>query len=105
VRFIGTQLDMSSFRQARLEDCVFSECSLRQADLRQTTLSSTDMRGSDLSEANFNGAILDNADLRDATLLGLDVTQLTSFEGLKVSADQLTDIVRPLGIRVFPRAR
>ena len=67
---------------------MFSECSLRQADLRQTTLSSADMRGSDLSEANLNGAILDNADLRDATLLGLDVTKLTSFEGVKVSADQ-----------------
>ncbi|MBN13693.1 MAG: hypothetical protein CMJ15_00490 [Pelagibacterium sp.] len=105
VRFIGTQLDMSNFRQARLEDCVFSECSLRQADLRQTTLSSADMRGSDLSEANLNGAILDNTDLREATLLGLDVTGLTSFEGVRVSADQLTDLVRPLGIRVFPRAR
>ncbi|WP_127143411.1 pentapeptide repeat-containing protein [Pelagibacterium montanilacus] len=105
VRFIGTQLDMSSFRQARLDDCILSECSLRQADLRQVTLSSADLRGSDLSEANLNGAILDNADLRDATLLGLDVTRLTSFEGVKVSADQLIDLVRPLGIRVFPRGR
>ena len=102
VRFIGTQLDMASFRQARLEDCLFTECSLRQADLRQVVLSSADLRGSDLSEANLNGAILDTADLRDVTLLGIDVTKLASFEGIKVSRSQLTDIVRPLGIRVFP---
>ncbi len=37
--------------------------------------------------------------------MGIDITGLASFEGIKVSAEQLSDIVRPLGIRVFPRAR
>lgn len=105
VRFIGTMLDMASFRQARLDDCLFAECSLRQSDLRQISASSADFRDSDLSEANLNGAILDNADLRGATLMGIDITGIASFEGIKVSAEQLTDIVQPLGIRVFPRAR
>jgi fluoroquinolone resistance protein len=105
VRFVGTMLDMASFRQAGLDDCLFSECSLRQADLRQISASSADFRDSDLSEANLNGAILDNADLRGATLMAIDITGLASFEGIKVSAEQLSDIVRPLGIRVFPRAR
>ena len=105
VQFIGTMLDMTNFRQARLDDCMFSQCSLRQADLRQVSASSADFRDSDLSEVNFNGAILDNADLRGAALSGFDVTQMASFAGIKASAEQLTEIVRPLGIRVFPRAR
>lgn len=105
VQFIGTMLDMANFRQAGLDDCLFSECSLRQTDLRQVSFSSADLRGSDLSEANLNGTILDNTDLRGATLFGVDVTKLASFDGVKVSEDQLADIVRPLGIRVFPRER
>lgn len=105
VQFIATMLDMANFRQAKLDDCLFAECSLRQADLRQVSASSADFRDCDLSEANLNGAILDNADFRGATLMGIDITGLASFEGIKVSAEQLTDIVRPLGIRVFPRAR
>lgn len=105
VRFVSTILDMASFRQARLDDCVFTESSLRQADLRQVTAASADLRDCDLTEAILDGAILDNADLRGATVLGLDITKLASFEGTKVSAEQLADIVRPLGIKVFPRAR
>lgn len=105
VTFVSTILDMAGFRATKLDDCTFAECSLRQADLRQVSLSGADLRGSDLSEANFNGAILDNADLRDGTLLGLDVTRLASFAGMKVSEDQLGDLVRPLGIRPFPRSR
>lgn len=105
VSFLSTRLDMASFRGAKLDDCVFSECSLRQADLRQVSFASADLRNSDFSEANFNGAFLDNADCRGATLLGVDLTRLSSFEGLKVSSDQLTDLVRPLGIRVFPATR
>lgn len=105
VAFVDTMLDMASFRAARLEDCLVSQCSLRQADLRQVSLARADLRGSDLSEANLGGAILDAADLRDATLFGMDLTALASFAGLKVSEDQLADLVRPLGIRVFPRGR
>lgn len=105
VHFSGCMLDMASFRQAVLDDCALTECSLRQADLRQVSLRNADLNGSDLSEASFNGAILDSADLRGATLLGLDVTRLASFEGMRVSSDQLSEIVRPLGIRVAPAGR
>lgn len=105
VQFIGTMLDMANFRHAKLDDCLFSECSLRQADLRQASLASADLRDCDLTEVNLNGAIVDNADLRGATVMGIDITQIASFEGIKVSAEQLSEIVRPLGIRVFPRAR
>lgn len=105
VTFVSTLLDMASLRGGRLDDCTFAECSLRQADLRQVLMVGADLRGSDLSEANLNGAILDNADLRDCTLFGVDVTQMASFAGMKVSDDQLADLVRPLGIRPFPRSR
>lgn len=105
VRFLGSLLDMANFSQAKLADCVLSECSLRQANMWQADLSSADLRGSDLSEATTTGAILDNADLREAILFGIDVTRLSSFEGIKVSADQLPDIVRAIGIKVFPGAR
>lgn len=105
VTFIGSMLDMANFSQAKLSDCVLSECSLRQANLWQADLSSADMRGSDLSEAVMTGAILDNANLRDAILFGIDVTRLASFEGVKVSSDQLPDIVRAIGIKVFPSGR
>lgn len=103
--FIGCMLDMANFSQASLADCILTECSLRQANMWQAVLSSADMRGSDLSEAVMTGAILDHADLRDALLFGIDVTRLAGFEGIKVSADQLPDIVRAIGIKVFPAMR
>lgn len=103
--FTNCMLDMANFSQAQLADCILSECSLRQANMWQAALSSADMRGSDLSEAGMAGAILDHADLRDAVLFGLDVTRLAGFEGIKVSADQLPDIVRAIGIKVFPVTR
>ncbi|WP_404403717.1 pentapeptide repeat-containing protein [Pelagibacterium halotolerans] len=96
-------LDMVSFRDAKLDDCVFAECSLRQSDFSGSTLASADMRDCDLSEGNFANAVLDNADLRGATVFGLDVTRLVSFEGLKLTPEQLSDVVKPLGIRVFPQ--
>lgn len=105
VHFSGCMLDMASFRQAVLDDCTLVECSLRQADLRQVSLRNADLNGSDLSEASLNGAILENADLRGAILLGLDVTRLAGFEGMRISSDQLSEIVRPLGIRVAPAGR
>ncbi|WP_196258519.1 pentapeptide repeat-containing protein [Pelagibacterium limicola] len=100
--FIGSMLDLANFEKAGLADCILTECSLRQTDFTQAVLSSADLRGSDLSEANLDGVILDNADLREAILFGIDVTRLTSFEGIKVSSDQLSDIVRAIGIKVFP---
>lgn len=103
--FVNCMLDMANFTQAQLADCTLTECSLRQANFWQAVLSSADLRGSDLSEAALAGAILDHADLRDSMLFGLDVTRLAGFEGIKVSADQLPDIVRAIGIKVFPATR
>lgn len=105
VSFSHCMLDMADFSQAQLADCILAECSLRQANLRQAVLSSADLHGSDLSEAMTVGAIFDHADLRDAVLFGLDVTRLAGFEGIRVSADQLPDIVRAIGIKVFPASR
>lgn len=105
VRFAMTLLDMANFRQGSLEECIFTDCGLRQTDFRQATLAGADLSGSDLSEAVLDGAMLDNADLRGATLYGINITQLAGFENVKVSSDQLSDIVRALGIKVFPSRR
>lgn len=101
-RFIDSALDFANFRGVVLEDCDFSGTSLRQVDFSRTSLSKTVFRKADLSAAIIDEADMDGADLRDAVVSGLDLTRARNHAGIKVSESQLSALVGPFGLRVFP---
>lgn len=98
----GTMLDMASFRGVRLDGCALRGCSLRQSDFSRADLVEADFAEASLVEASFNGADMSKADLRGANLSGLNLAQAKSFAGIKVHESQVSALVGPLGIRVFP---
>ncbi|MDB5530260.1 MAG: Fluoroquinolone resistance protein [Devosia sp.] len=101
-RFIDSALDFANFRGVVLEDCDFAGSSLRQVDFSRTSLSKTGFRKADLSAAIVDEADMDGADLRDAVVSGLDLTRARNHAGIKVSESQLSALVGPFGLRVFP---
>ncbi|MDB5587782.1 MAG: Fluoroquinolone resistance protein [Devosia sp.] len=101
-RFIDSALDFANFRGVVLEDCDFAGSSLRQVDFSRTSLSKTGFRKADLSAAIIDEADMDGADLRDAVVSGLDLTRARNHAGIKVSESQLSALVGPFGLRVFP---
>lgn len=101
-RFIECALDFSNFRHVALDDCEFEGSSLRQADFSQANLTATSFRRADLNAANMDEARMENADLREASVDGLNLTRSRGFAGIKVSQSQLSALVGPFGMRVFP---
>jgi fluoroquinolone resistance protein len=59
-------------------------------------------RKAELWAAIIDEADMDGADLRDAVVSGLDLTRSRNHAGIKVSESQLSALVGPLGLRVFP---
>jgi fluoroquinolone resistance protein len=101
-RFIDSALDFANFRGVVLEDCDFAGSSLRQVDFSRTSLSKASFRKADLSAVIIDEADMDGADLRDAAVSGLDLTRARNHGGIKVSTSQLSALVGPFGLRVFP---
>lgn len=100
--FIECALDFSSFRNICLDEVNFEGTSLRDADFSRSSLLGANFQRADLGGARLSGVQLDRADLRGAVLSGFDLTALKSFAGVKVTHAQLSALVGPLGVRVFP---
>lgn len=101
-RLLDSALDFANFRGVVLEDCDLSGSSLRQADFSRCSLSKAVFRKADLAAAIIDEADLDGADLRDAVVSGLDLTRARNHAGIKVGESQLSALVGPFGLRVFP---
>lgn len=74
---------------------------LRGANLRLADLSWADLRGANLTWADLYGADLVCSDLRGADLIDANLYR-AHLIGAKISAEQMPDIIKALGIEVMP---
>lgn len=80
-----TPLQQADLREARLDNCDFSECALQGAKLERLVageslfvradLTGASLRGANLIDANFSKAVFAQADLSGANLFRTDVSQ------------------------------
>ena len=83
-----------------MPECDLSASRFREAVLIDADLQGADLRGCDLFQAVTAGAKLRGADIRGAQVSGLNLNELASFDGLKVSADQQHLLLSALGVDV-----
>lgn len=98
----GCNLELADLAEIRMPGCDLNNSSLREAMLAGSDLEGADLRGCDLAQAITSGAKLARADLRGADIRRLNVTELGSFEGMLVSAEQQHALLAAMGIEVLP---
>jgi fluoroquinolone resistance protein len=86
----------------RLSGSDLSGCSFREADLTDADLTGANLRDCDLEKCELLRAKLADADIRGAKIAGLNLLNLGSMEGLKVSQNQQWLLLAGLGIEVHP---
>lgn len=99
--FKACNLELADLSEARLPDCELAGSNLREAVLVDADLEGCDLRGCDLFQTLTAGAKLARADLRGAEVSGLNLLELTSYDGLKVDADQQYRLLTALGLDVY----
>jgi uncharacterized protein YjbI with pentapeptide repeats len=100
-KFSKCVFDYVQFRGLSLEGMRFSECSFIEADLSLTILKKTAFIKCNLEGVDWTGAEFEQTDLRVSKLTGLNVCKV-NLAGATVSADQLAELARELGITVLP---
>jgi uncharacterized protein YjbI with pentapeptide repeats len=92
--------DYVQFRGLSLEGMRFAECSFIEADLSLTILKKTAFIKCNLESVDWTGAEFEQTDLRGSKLTGLNMCKV-NLAGAIVSAEQLADLARELGITVL----
>jgi fluoroquinolone resistance protein len=98
--FRDCNLELAEMADIRLPGCDLSHCNLREADLSGADLEGADLRESDLFGTLLSAAKLAGADLRGAEVSGLNLLDLASRIGLKITADQQYRLLTALGVDV-----
>lgn len=97
----GCNLELADLTQARLPDCDLNRSSFREALLIDADLEGADLRECDFFQALTVGAKLARADLRGAEVSGLNLAELATLDGMKVSVDQQYRLLTAMGLDVY----
>lgn len=100
-RLAGCNLELADMTQVRLGDCDLNRSSFREAVLVDANLEGADLRDCDFFQALTVGAKLARADLRGAEVSGLNLSELASLDGMKVTADQQYRLLTAMGLDVY----
>ncbi len=82
--------------------CDLTASRLRETDLTQADLTEAVLRDCDLFKAILSGSKLSGADLRGAEISGLNLMDLGSFQGMKVTQGQQHVLLSGIGVDVYP---
>lgn len=96
----GCNLELADLTEVRLPDCDLNSSSFREALLIDADLEGADLRACDLFQALTAGAKLARADLRGAEVSGLNLLELASRDGMKVTVDQQYRLLNAMGVDV-----
>ncbi|WP_332771299.1 pentapeptide repeat-containing protein [Phenylobacterium sp.] len=96
----GCNLELADLTEVRLPDCDLNRSSFREALLIDADLEGADLRECDLFQALTAGAKLARADLRGAEVSGLNLLELASRDGMKVTVDQQYRLLNAMGVDV-----
>jgi fluoroquinolone resistance protein len=100
--FEDCDLSDSSFARADLSACTFHRCILKDADLSSASLVYAELAHCDCRGTMLDEADLSNADLRQSRLDGIDLTTLTAYRGVQISAREQQHLLRSIGVEVSP---
>lgn len=100
--FRACNFELAELAEARLSGCDLTGSRLREADLTATDLTDATLRDCDLFQAALAKARLAGADLRGAEISGLNLMELASFAGLKITQGQQHGLLTALGVDVHP---
>ena len=96
----GCNLELADLTQLRLPKGDLNRCNLREAVLVDADLEGADLRECDLFQALTVGARLAGADLRGADVSGLNLTELATLQGMKITLDQQYRLLNAMGVDV-----
>jgi fluoroquinolone resistance protein len=96
----GCNLELADLTQLRLPKGDLNRCNLREAVLVDADLEGADLRECDLFQALTVGARLAGADLRGAEVSGLNLTELATLQGMKITLDQQYRLLNAMGVDV-----
>lgn len=99
--FRRCNLELADLEGLDAPGCELTGSSLREAVLADANLERADLRGCDLFQAILTGAKLAGADLRGSEVSGLDLLELETRDGLKVTVDQQHRLLSAMGLDVY----
>ena len=85
----------------RLPACDLSRSRFRETDLSRADLEGAQMTGADLFQAIVDETRLAGADLRGAEVSGLNLAELATLDGMKISVDQQYRLLTAMGLDVY----
>jgi fluoroquinolone resistance protein len=100
--FRSCNLDLADLSETRLAECDLTASRLRETDLTRADLTGASLRDCDLFTAILTGTKFAGADLRGAEISGLNLTDLASFQGMKITQAQQHTLLTGIGVDVFP---
>jgi fluoroquinolone resistance protein len=98
-------MDLADLAETKLPTCSLAGSRLREADLSSADLTGADLTNCDLFQVNFYGAILRGADLTGAEVSGLNLLTLADFKGVRVTDEQVFQVLDAMGVDVRTRQR
>ncbi|KQW72976.1 hypothetical protein ASE17_08445 [Phenylobacterium sp. Root77] len=96
----GCNLELADLTQFRLPKGDLNRSNLREAVLVDADLEGADLRECDLFQALTVGAKLAGADLRGAEVSGLNLAELATLQGMKITLDQQYRLLSAMGVDV-----
>ena len=96
----GCNLELADLTQLRLPKGDLNRSNFREAVLVDADLEGADLRECDLFQALTVGAKLAGADLRGAEVSGLNLTELATLQGMKITVDQQYRLLNAMGVDV-----
>jgi fluoroquinolone resistance protein len=100
--FRTCNLELADLSETRLAECDLTASRLRETDLTRSDLTGATLRDCDLFTAILTGTKFAGADLRGAEISGLNLTELASFQGMKITQGQQHTLLTGIGVDVYP---
>jgi fluoroquinolone resistance protein len=95
-------MELVDLSEARMATCDLTASRLRETDLTQSDLTDSVLRDCDLFKAVLTGTKLAGTDLRGAEISGLNLMDLASFQGMKITQGQQHVLLTCIGVDVYP---
>ena len=103
--FHNCKMDLADLAETKLPTCSLAGSRLREADLSSADLTDADLTNCDLFQANLHGATLAGADLAGAEVSGLNLLTPVDFKGVRVTDEQVYQLLDAMGVDVRTRQR